>query len=186
MNELIPFNEARFDACMAYMAKKHGQALTQYAMMKLHVLTDVFHAMVHGVPVIGGAIEAWQHGPVVQPAYDRVNAWAYLFNESKVQPEMFDIVSQHGKKNYFLPKVQVDEEDFSQSELDAMNRALETVMPMDWEESQDYFHKNSFIGKVWQEARTSGNGLDWSRIVDAFADENPNVERAALKTVMQY
>lgn len=176
LNQLLPFNESRFDACMAYLSAKHSRDLTQYDMVKLHVMTDIFHALEHGKPVIGGALDAWQFGPLVEKAYNRVRRWRFVVDETGEQPEFFEFVGQKGAADRFRAREPVNDEDLSPSEVKAMTKAWDVIMSLDWSESQDYFHSDStFIGRAWKKAREARVGVDWDDIIDEYDrqfDEN--------------
>src|SRR5690606_20325282 len=102
---------------------KHNQPLTQYHMVKLHVMIDFLHLLYYGCPVIGGALERWKHGPVVQRAYNRVALWGRRYDEGGIQPETFEIVSKDGKAWKFTPSAPVDPDEFSKTELHVMDEA---------------------------------------------------------------
>src|SRR5580704_9195545 len=73
--QLQPFNEHRFDDCMAYLAAKNCRPLSVYEMMKLHVMIDVYHAIARGKPVIGGSLSPFTNGPVSRSAKSRITQW---------------------------------------------------------------------------------------------------------------
>ena len=174
LNQLQPFNEARFDACMAYLGQKMSADLTQYEMVKLHVVIDLIHTAFHGQPVIGGRLEAWQYGPVIDSAYNRVKRWGHRFDKYGTQPEQFDIVSRDGNKLVLRPTCEIDPDEFSPAEIDAMERAWQLVKNehVRWSSSQDFFHNPATpIGKVWCVARENDSPIDWRDFVRAWGDQ---------------
>src|ERR1035437_7268175 len=123
LSQLLPFNESRFDACMAYLARKHQRLLTKYDMVKLHVMTDIYHVVEQGKPVIGGSISAWTFGPVVGKAFNRLTFWEKQYNKNGVEPENFRFAGGEGRYPEFDAKLNVDEEEFSKTERDGVAAA---------------------------------------------------------------
>src|SRR4051794_15408033 len=72
LSQITPFNQHRFDAVIRYLSARHGRTLTQNDIVKIHVMTDVYHVIDYGMPVMGGQLEPWKHGAVVQRAYNRI------------------------------------------------------------------------------------------------------------------
>jgi uncharacterized phage-associated protein len=178
--EVRPFNKERFDECMAYLGTMHNKSLTQYDMVKLHVMADVYHILEYGKPIIGGPLSRWAHGPVVEPAYNRLRRWGYEWEADHThQPESFYISAKEGQKFVFLPVAEVDETYFSKAELSSLAKAWDCVMSRkSWADSQDFFHKDSFIGRVWEAAGEDGRPIDWAAIVDAYKDAYPDYKNA--------
>jgi uncharacterized phage-associated protein len=188
LSQLQPFNEHRFDLAMAYFSKKYGRALSQYDMIKLHVLADVFHTLATAQPMIGGSLEAWTYGPVVKPAYHRITNWSAKFDQYGEQPELLNFVSKRGTVNNFEASVDIDYDEFSECEIDAMKRAWDVMHPMmdDFSSSKDFFHnpKRSFIGKAWAIAKDQSRAIDWNDVIDAF-DEFNSTDHSSIKTLMK-
>jgi hypothetical protein len=184
--QLIPFNEHQFDRCALWLAKKLGKTPTQYDLIKFHIMTDIYHVLECGTPVIGGAIAKWPAGPAVGRAYARISP-------SRVRPgtvigslEVMDCYKTvHGTICKFVARdgATVDEEEFSASEVSAMEKALK-IIELDWNSSQAYFHnpQRSFVGKAWFEARDSGP-IDWNSIIDAYDAEN-GTDHSAIKEIV--
>lgn len=188
LSQLAPFNEHRFDAIMAYFSRKYGRKLSQYDMMKLHVMTDVFHVLQTAKPVIGGSLEPWQYGPVVRPAYHRVAKWWHDFDRTGKHPESFRLVEQDGNAKRFEAAVEIDEDDFSDSEKAAMHAAWESVKDLldNWSRAERFFHhaEGSFIGRAWHQAKSAGRPvMDWNEIIDCF-DEMNHTDHSRIKTLM--
>jgi hypothetical protein len=160
LSQLAPFNEHRFDAIMAYFSRKYGRNLSQYDMMKLHVMTDVFHVLETAKPVIGGSLEPWQYGPVVRPAYNRVAKWWHDFDRTGKHPESFRLVEQDGNAKRFESAVEIDEDDFSDSEKAAMEAAWGVVKDLldNWTRAERFFHDpdgSRPAGLSWTGTRSS-------------------------------
>lgn len=172
LDQIAPFNEIRFDVCMAYLSQRYDRGLTQYDMVKLHLMTDIFHMLNQAKPVIGGQVQAWDLGPVVPNAYNRVMHWAYQHDESGFQPDILKIVTRRGKSCEFTNSGQIDESEFSKSELVAMERAWDAIMHLGWNESQDYLHKTSFVGRAWSKARQEHRNIEWDEVIDEYDREN--------------
>lgn len=174
---------------MAFVTQRHGcDRLSIYDMVKLHVMIDLNHVAKHGRPVIGGGLNAWQFGPVIPDAFKRLRHWAYKFEESGFQPETFDIVDQRGDTFFFRPTLQIEADDFSPSEVDAMNDAWTIVMDQykRWNQSQQYFHEAiSPIGEAWKEAWDKRTSIDWRRLLDLWGKHH-HVDLSDLKQIVTH
>ncbi len=178
-NQLRPFNKERFDECMAFISAKHRSPLTQYDMVKLHIMADVYHFLNHGKPIIGGPVFRRKHGPVVQPAYARVRGWGDDWERTDAQPEAFQVVGKRRNVYIFRPLLAVGSDAFSRSELEALEQAWQCVMTKGWRVSQRFFHEeDSFIGRAWRAAGVDGQPIDWRVIVDAYRELHPEFKHA--------
>jgi len=170
-SQLSPFNENQFDRCMLWFCVNKGKSLNQYDMVKLHVLTDIFHTLDYGLPVIGGTMRPWPYGPVVQDAYFRI------MNVYSVKGP-FKMSSGSGNTRQFSPSecAEIDPDDFSVSEVKAMERAwlVHKIEHPGFNDSQRYFHEPSasFIGKAYDAAQREGRNLSWEDIVTAYDEES--------------
>lgn len=189
----MPFNPERFDAVMAYLSKAHGRELTQRDMVKLHVMTDVFHVLAHGRQIIGGKLERWKGGAVVNPAYRRVRRFGYEWDQNETQPEHFRITGARTTRKLnrvfnFAATLDVDQRQFSESELAAMERAWACVMSKSESDFDAFFHSpDTFMGRAWQKAGKDGAAIAWDEIVDAYADLNPDYSiREEIKTLLSF
>ncbi len=185
LDQIAPFNEVRFDACMAYLSQQHSRTLTQYDMVKLHLMTDVFHTLKHAKPVIGGPIQAWDLGPVVPDAYNRIMRWTYRHEESGFQPDSFQIIDRCGKSWEFKSSQEISRAEFSESEIEAMEQAWNAFMHLTWEQSQDYFHEKSFVGRAWAKARAEGSSMEWDEVIDEYDREN-RTDHSHIKALIRF
>jgi len=185
LDQIAPFNATRFDTCMAYFCERHGRELTQYDMVKLHLMTDIFHALEHGKPVIGGSVQAWDFGPVIDQAYRRVKHWDYSHDETGSHPETLRISNRSGSSCKFTNSVSVDSDEFSESELNAMKRAWDSFMHMSWNESQQFFHQDSFVGQAWLKARQEQRNIDWDDIIDEY-DREYGTNHQHIKALIRF
>ncbi|HZL38303.1 MAG TPA: type II toxin-antitoxin system antitoxin SocA domain-containing protein [Tepidisphaeraceae bacterium] len=169
LTRLIPFNPHRFDACMSFLAQKiYDRPLTTFELVKLHVMTDVFHVLRTGHQAIGGELCAWTYGPVVEPAYHRLKEWEHRHEESglQFQPTGYQIVD--GEVTGFSPNVPFDPEDLAPSELDAMAQASDLLRPMSFDQAFWFFHSDqTFMGRAYNHARRESRALAWDDIIDA-------------------
>ncbi len=172
ISQLAPFNEHRFKACMSYLLGREGRSLTQYDLVKLHVLIDVFHVMSHGQPVIGGQLSAWKHGPVFKRAFNLIKSWSYRKRETGEDPEGFVVTSGEINKINYATTNTPDPDDFSDIEIESMLKAWNILMKMDWNARDRYFHTDeSFIGKVWK-STPENSPISWDCVIDEYALEN--------------
>jgi hypothetical protein len=190
ITQLQPFNEFRFDDCMAFLAARHNHPLSTYEMMKLHVMIDVHHTLSNAMPVIGGDIWPFKNGPVARCAKHRVADWIRRYEEAGEVPDGFKIIDQ-GERYLFEPERVPEDDDFSNSELAAMELAWRDVVPVlaapdGFLASQEFFHKDSPIGVAWGEAWTRGTALDWNEIIDAYAAVCPGLDYSSIKTMMRF
>lgn len=189
LSQLAPFNEHRFNECMAFFAARAGGTLSQYDLVKLHVLTDVFHVLRHGKPVIGGELQAWDLGPVAPRAYNLVKRWSYTADETEEQPEYFRVTPGQGKRIDYTVAKQADLDDFSDAEMETMLKAWHIFSKMSWSQREDYFHKDSFLGKAWLAARSeSREEISWDQIIDEYAAETrmPSEQAAVIKRAIRF
>ncbi len=183
-NQLAPFNQYQFDRCMQWLVSKHGP-LTQLQMVKLHIMTDFYHILRYGSPVIGGALRKWNFGPVVREAWVRLDREARSFQEGS--PECpFDVQPTQGKaREYSLPSgVVVDEDEFGKAEMGAMDDAWEMIGGKSFNEIREFFHSPQyFMGKAWTEAGAMNCPIDWAAIVDAY-DAEQGEDHSHIKSLM--
>ncbi len=186
LHQLQPFNEHRFADCLAYLSAKHGRRLSLYESVKLHVMIDVFHTVAHRKPVIGGHFLPFPNGPVSRPAEAHFNNWQERYNERGEVPDGFAATeTQYGLAVQGTRPPDPDE--FSDAERAAMDAAWASVVPTydrGWGESQDFFHRDSFVGRAWRSARNLGKPLDWNVILDEYDRENGTAARADVADLL--
>ena len=185
---LIPFNEVRFRAVMALLSKRHDTALDIYRLVKFHALIDILHVLKTGKAVIGGSLHAWALGPVSPPAYQTVNKWFEAHNQSGVDPEPFEVIEPSSRYQYDRLKVvnpdDVDEDDFSQTEIEVVDEAWKTIGKMTFAECREFFHsESSFIGAVWKQAREKHREIDWRDIIASYEKQHGGDHRIAKLAV---
>lgn len=184
LNQLAPFNQHELDRCMQWFVKKHGP-LTQYLMVKLHVMSDVFSVLDKGMPIIGGPLLKWELGPTVPSAWGWLKRQAKLYEQGDERASF--VVQETGRKAelYSLPEgAAVDEDEFSPAEVRAMSRAWDEIGELSWQDSQDYFHvPNFFMGKAWTDAGIRNAPIDWNAIIDAF-DSERSEDHTHIKTLL--
>lgn len=169
ITRLIPFNPHRFDACMRYIAQRiYKRPLTIFEMVKHHVMTDVFHVLGHGHQTIGGELQPWPYGPVVEPAYRRLKGWEHYHegNADRAQPAEYQITD--GELSGLMPTITFDPDDLSPSEMDAMNQASQLLRPMSFDDAFRFFHSNdTFMGRAYNLAKDENRAMAWGGIIDA-------------------
>jgi hypothetical protein len=182
-DQLSPFNQHQFDRCMRWFAARHGE-LTQYQLVKLHVMTDVFHVLETGLPVIGGRFRRWKLGPVVPNGWHRTRQYVQQFEAGSRPPALSVRPTDGSAYRYSVPEdAETEEQEFSASEVRAMERAWAEVGELSWEESHRYFHTpESFMGKAWLEAPQNGP-IPWELIVDCY-DAATGEDHGHVKALM--
>jgi hypothetical protein len=182
---LQPFNQAQFDACAGYFAWKVRRPLTQLDLIKLHVLTDFFHILARGRQVIGGEFLAWQHGPVVEDAYKRVSGWRRNFDRDGDQPPCLQVVGIEEGRCQFTATGEPDLDEFSQSEIEAMDQAVKTYNGLKGPQSANsFFHgENSYFGRAWRSAREGARGIDLIELIEGY-DVQTGEDHADVKTLI--
>ena len=187
--QLMPFNECRFDDCMAYLSAEHGRPLSIYEMMKLHVMIDVYHTLERGKPAIGGKVSPFTNGPVSRSSKRRVEDWHRKYEKYATMPDAFVLVDD-GVHVRAKPVSVPEKDDFSPAELAAMERAWKDVVVLleekGFEESQRFFHSGSFIGRAWAKARHHGTNLDWNEIIDEYDADHPGEDHSWAKAMLCY
>jgi hypothetical protein len=164
----------RFDSAIAYLAKNHKRPLSKYEIVKLHVLMDALHVIETGNAILGGTLQPWTEGPVVEEAWGRLDDWCARYDYTGEPPENFAVIAQ-GKLRFFSPICDADVDDFSASELDSMERAWTLLMSMmngtyqGYLKARDYFHsEDTFLGRAFNQARRERRDIDWHDIIDAY------------------
>lgn len=186
-SQLAPYNRSRFDQVMLRFMKNHNAFLSQYDIVKLHVMADVYHVLETGSPIIGGSLEHWPFGPVVQSAYNHVRSLGY--QAEKGNPLGPYQISNYNDKilNYSAPAdIEIDEDDFSETEKKALDRAWQAVMVENCEEKKRkaFFHDpDQFMGRAWSAAKESRR-IDWNTIIDAY-DKQFGEDHSHIKTLIK-
>jgi hypothetical protein len=182
--ELQPFNQARFDACMAWVAKEFDRSFSQYEAVKIHALADALHTVRYHNPIVGGRLRKLRHGPVDLDALNRSKDWSDDDKSSPMSP-----VAKRGKCIYFARKPGPTHEDmFTPSELDAIRDAARIVFSMTFAESQKFFHgdqdgSNTFLGKAWKATKSDKAPISWEDIVTAYSKETKH-DAAQLRALI--
>lgn len=182
-HELQPFNQVRFDACMAWVAKQFDRTISQYEAVKVHALADALHVVRHHRPIIGGTLRKLTHGPVNLDALNRAKQW------EKDRTGPFELSARRGNALFFAPRPgPACESMFTASEREAILDAAKTVFSMTCEESQRFFHGETdsgddFLGKAWRKTRGDKTAIDWAAILDAYADQTGE-DAASLKSLV--
>jgi uncharacterized phage-associated protein len=192
LNQVQPFNEHRFDACMNYLTRRYNRFLDQYDIAKLHVLIDFFHILETGKPVIGGALERWPLGPVVKQGYNRARTLGYAYDQQPSRERqalrrgLLQVVAKTKKAYTFTAYGEADDSDFSPAEIAAMESAWQTIAPKSFAEKTRFFHDSgaSFIGKVWTAAKKDGTPISWLGLVEAY-DQEQSQDHALAKTMLR-
>lgn len=172
--QIQPFNRHRFADSLAYLSAAHNRPLRLYEAVKLHVMSDVFHTVRTSKPMIGGFLSPFPNGPVVRSAENQFNAWFARYNETGESPEGFT-ASENQYGLLIKSAAPPDVDDFSDAEAAATGAAWDAVIPVldrSWEDSQDFFHRASFIGRAWKSAKNLGTALDWNVILQEYDREN--------------
>jgi len=168
LTQLIPFNPHRFDACLTYLGKRlYQRPLSLFEMVKLHVMTDVFHVLKTGHQIIGGELQPWPYGPVVEPSYNRLKAWVHQHEESggRFQPDEFRLVVSDVCT--FVSTLDIDMDDLSATELEAMEQAASVLKPMSFDDAYHYFHStDTFMGRAYIRASNENRAIAWADIID--------------------
>lgn len=172
ISQLKPFSAKRFDACMNYLMHEYDLTLSQYDITKLHVPIDFFHVLETGKQVIGGVLSPWDLGPVIKPGYNRVRSLGHRFNDEKkpVRDGKLRVTGKRSEKIFnYSPYGSVEKFEFSPSELNAMRLAWEELIPKTWKERKSFFHgKTNFMGKVWSQAKSQQQEIDWGDLIEAY------------------
>jgi hypothetical protein len=125
---------------------------------------------------------------VVRPAYSRVAKWWYGHDMTGRDPDGFRLVDEDGNAKRLEAVGEVDDDDFSECEKEAVDAAWTAVVGLldDWEGSQKFFHdpNASFIGKAWQMATSARkHAISWNDVIDAY-DEFHGTDHVHIKTLM--
>lgn len=174
INQLKPFSPHRFDACMNYLMRTYGQRLSQHDIAKLHLMIDFYHVLETGKQAIGGPLNPWKYGPVINDGYNRIRSLGHRYDEVKKSVRNGKIQVIGKSKNAYLYDAydKVDSSIFSPIELEAMKRAWEHIMPMTFSQRESFFHEPStYMGKLWLQSKNDQTGIDWRQLVDVYDEQ---------------
>jgi hypothetical protein len=180
--ELQPFNQTRFDACMAWVAKAFDRTLSQYEAVKIHALADALHVVRFHNPIIGGTLKKLPYGAVALNALNRAKRWKI----DKDAP--FEMTDKNGNAMYFKRKPgSTREAMFTPAERQTILEAAGTVFSMTFAASQKFFHgesgENNFLGKAWSNTHKANAPISWDAILTAYAAQT-GADVAALKSLI--
>jgi uncharacterized phage-associated protein len=168
MARTLPHDGQLLTIVMKWVSQHGGRVpLDQYDMAKMHVLSDFFHILRHGTPIVGGQVAAWSYGPVVRDTYNQAKAWAERGGD-------FKEIDRIGKASRMVPAEEITEEEKQHLPAGAtvsIAKAWEIFSPMGWDESQEFFHNPAnYFGNVWTKAWVRGEGtpIDWPSLVGAY------------------
>jgi hypothetical protein len=171
--QLQPFNQARFDACMAWIARVFNRTLSQYETVKIHALADVIHVVKHHRPIIGGTLRKLPYGPVDLAALNRSKEWQTDPNAP------MEFSGKQGNALFFARKAGPTRESmFTRSEQEAILDAARTVFGMTFDESQRFFHgecagsDKGYLGRAWRRTRGDNARISWEAILNAYAEQS--------------
>lgn len=187
LSQLKPFNPSIFDEVMGFYGQRYKQVFDQYEAMKLHVVIDVLHTLETGQPLIGGPLYAWDYGPVVSSAYQRISLCA---NGDATKP--VEKIGEKGTRKFFRATAAFDEENFTRPQLAIFEKAWQLVKSMPFDRSQRYFHgidNDNAIGYAWKRAKQRHPGaakppMDWLDILHG-AEKLESLDVAHIRTLVE-
>ncbi|MDD5341801.1 MAG: Panacea domain-containing protein [Patescibacteria group bacterium] len=119
MKTLLEFDYKKATQVINYLAKKEGGSIDKLKLIKLIYLADRFHLRRYGRPMINDAYFAMPLGPVGSSVKDIVDSTVFLADQEKQYAQSY--IRQGSQANSVQSVNEVQEDLFSQSELDALN-----------------------------------------------------------------
>jgi uncharacterized phage-associated protein len=183
----MPFNEVRFRECMAYLAHVKAKSLSQLRLVEFSLLTDLFHVLRCGKPVIGGSLAPWELGPVVQEAYRLCVNWRTDYDRLGRHPVGFKVVALgSGGKLRVKAAGEADMDAFSRYEIESMERAWEEIGHLNLPSLRHYTHSpDTFLGYAYSSAKAASRLMDWCEIIDAY-DRFRGEDHSAVKALIHF
>jgi uncharacterized phage-associated protein len=185
LSQLRPFDEGLLRQCVAYISATKQAPLSQLYIVKFNVLIDLFHIMRCGKPVIGGSVAPWELGPVVPEAYKACDRWKCEYDRDGTQPHGLRVSRRGGKKMDVRADGPVDVEEFSQSEIDAMEQAWAEIGHLNFPALKHYTHSpDTFLGSAYTAALHGNRLMGWDEIIASY-DRFRGQDHAAIRALIQ-
>jgi hypothetical protein len=185
LSQLMPFDEPTLRRCMAYVTHARRRSLTQLYIVELNILIDLFHILRTGKPLIGGSVAPWELGPVVPEAYRACDAWKTDYDHFGKHPPQLKVVRRVGRKTSIKAAGPVDLDEFSQSEIDAMQQAWNEIAYLNFAGLLHYTRSpDTFLGSEYTAARSENRAMDWDRIIASY-DRLHGEDHSAIRQLIR-
>ena len=180
----MPFDEAALRRCIAYLTNRKYRSLTQFYIVELNILIDLFHILRTGKPVVGGSVAPWEFGPVVPEAYRTCDGWKTDYDHFGKHPQGLKVVRRIGRRTSIKTAGPVDLEEFSQSELDAMELAWNEIAYLNFAGLLHYTcSPDTFLGAEYTAARNENRMMDWDQIIASY-DRSRGEDHSAIRQLI--
>jgi len=185
LSQLMPFDEAALRRCIAYLTHSKHRSLTQLYVVELNILIDLFHLLRTGKPVIGGSVAPWELGPVVPEAYRVCDGWKIDFDHFGKHPQGLKVIRHIGRRTSIKSAAPVDLDEFSQSEIDAIEQAWNETAYLNFAGLLHYSRSpDTFLGAEYNAARNENRLMDWDRIIASY-DRVRGEDHSAIRQLIQ-
>jgi uncharacterized phage-associated protein len=150
---------------IVYLANKQPN-IDHYHIVKTVFYADKEHLNKYGRPILGDVYKKMKAGPVPSLVLDLIN-----FNSLSLAPEVIDkalnafTVTQDEKRKLIAAKRETDLDEFSGSDLECIDNALDFCKDKSFSELCRISHEE----KSWQDAEENGD-MDYILFID---DDNP-------------
>lgn len=169
LSQIVPFDEGMLRQCIAYLSHGKQRSFTQLYVVKFSVLIDLFHLMSCGKPVIGGSVAPWESGPVVEEAYRACSTWRADFDRFGRHPAGLRVTSRTVTKVGVGSAASVDFDEFSQTEVDAMEQAWGEIGHLNYDGLRHYTRSpNTYLGASYFAARREERLMGWDDIIESY------------------
>ncbi len=159
-------------------AKRRGKTVSQYDLVKTLFLADRAHLNEWGRPITYDNYAAMLHGPVPSLGYDLLKANAKAMRDHGIRAFPWTVVDQPKNIKHFYPienSYDVDAH-LSQSDLEALNDALATVVRLGFSQIRRLTHEDPAYVDAWRE---DGGKAAYNMKLGLLFEE-PNFEKAAM------
>jgi uncharacterized phage-associated protein len=158
-------------------AKSRTRRVSQYDLVKTLFLADRAHLNEWGRPITYDNYSAMLHGPVPSLAYDLLKGNAKALRDHRIALLPWQTVDQPKSIKHYFPidGAIIVGEYLSQSDIEALNDALATVVRLGFSQIRRLTHEDPAYVDAWKE---DGGKAAYDMKLELLFEE-PDLERAA-------
>jgi uncharacterized phage-associated protein len=135
-----------------YLSNNIGD-LSKTKLLKILYLLDQFSIQKYGLPFLNLKYEVWKLGPVAKEIYiDLTNDDGPTFLD-----EFINIIVLEGHKRYITPKKEFSDDEFSDNEIELLEKLTQTVRAETANSLIEFTHKK---GSLWHNTATRNSLFD--------------------------
>ena len=167
-------------AAILYLAGKNLPEFDRYKACKLLFLADKFHVVRFARPVTGDVYYALPYGPVPSRILDRLEAFEAGRDEQLASVLELDVKFTYPR---YAAKASPDYSVLSQSEVMALDRAIELFGNKTFPELKSITHEMPAYSKPWKAKPSDSNRAEMN--FEDFFDEDAEAVAGALEEMQE-